>query len=77
MKQVELEIVLIFVLFDPVALGQAEAEEAGGAGQMRLRRGAHGGTSQWRILPHGKCKDDIYKHLENTGSTEPMFSVKT
>jgi len=36
------------------AAGKAEAEEAGGAGQVRLRRRAHGGASQRGLLPHGK-----------------------
>ena len=35
------------------ATGKAEAEEAGGTGQVRLRPGAHGGTPQRRIFSYG------------------------
>lgn len=40
----------------PAETRQEEAEEAGGAGQMRLRPRAHGGggsSRQWRILSNG------------------------
>ena len=36
------------------AAGKAEAEEASGAGQVRLRPGAHGGAPQRWIFSHGK-----------------------
>ena len=47
----------LFSLSWPLPLaapGQAEAEEAGGARQVRLWPRAHGGASQWRLLSHGE-----------------------
>ena len=41
-------------LLPPIAeVGQAEAEEAGRAGQVRFRPGTYGGVAQRGQLPHG------------------------